>query len=417
MKIQKRPTIQLLILNAFLLLIYFIIFLNFKAGINTTVMFSTSDSGCYLAVGNWIFEQKETIQTALNPFMYPLLLKFFLIIGDVYGVWLFQFFLWIVSINMVFLSIKRVSNIILAYIGAFFLSVNITYTALTLHALSDVTAVFVICWLIFYLTGNSFDFKRAKCFYILVFFFSILSVIKPIFFPVLIFCIVIIFPVFYLKSFIKDAKKYLILAALLPVIIQFSIMAAKHHEFSLSTKGKITLNQYFFAQGYASAEKISIDEARPIVKDKSFGFMLSYMFNHFKIFSNNFKDNIIIENLKGAPYILVNPPQFKHPFFYSFMNKLNKFFFRLHQIFILPCLLLLYYFAKQHSSFLKPFLVFYVLFWYLVLMMGITFWQGDRYTVSIEPLWIIIYAMVVYQLFSSSLFKSVRFNRIKNKNN
>ncbi|MBI5218488.1 MAG: hypothetical protein HY958_06110 [Bacteroidia bacterium] len=368
-------------------------------------MFSSPDSKDYLAVGNWIFEQKETIQTMFNPFMFPLLLKFFLIIGGVKGVWLFQFFLWIGSINLLFFSLKRASNIFMAFIGTILFSINLSYIALTLHALADVTSTFIISWLIFYLTGKSFDFKKAQCFYILVLFFSILSGIKPIFFPILIFCIAIVFPLFYLKSFLRDTKKYLLLIVLIPVIIQFSIMVVRHHTFSLSTKGLFTLNQYFFAQGYAAAENITIDEARPIIKDKSLGFMLPYMLNHLQIFSSNFKDNIILENLKGPPTFLAYPPEYKHQLFYTFMDKLNKLFFQFHLLFILPCLFLLYYLAKRHSSLLKYYLVFYVLFWYLVLMTGIAFWQGDRYNISFEPFWIIMYAMVIHQLTCTTLTK------------
>ena len=412
---NKKLTIQLLILNTFLLLVYFTVFINLKTGVNAVIMFSSSDSLCYLAVGNWIFEQKETIQTMLNPYMFPFLLKFFLIIGGIKAVWFFQFLLWIGSINLLFFSIKRITNIFLAYIGAILLAVNLSFIALTLHALSDVTATFGISFLIFYLTTNSFDYKKIKSFYILVLFFSILSVIKPIFFPILILIIVIVFQFFYLKSFIKDNKKHLLFVALIPVIIQFSIMVIKHDKFTLSTKGSVTLNQYFFAQGYAAAECITIDEAKPIIKGKSTGFMLSYILNHIKIFSINFKDNIIRENLRGAPTFLSYPPGYKHPFFYATMNKLNKLFYQLHIIFILPCLFLIYYLVKRNHKLLRPYIILYLIFWYLVLMMGIAFYQGDRYNVSIAPLWIIIYAVVFHQLTSKTfyIFLKEKFNKIK----
>ncbi len=405
---NKKQSIQLLILNVFLLLVYFTVFINLKTGVNAVIMFSSSDSLCYLAVGNWIFEQKETIQTMLNPYLFPFLLKLFLIIGGVKAMWFFQFILWIGSINFLFFSLKRVTNIYLAYIGALLLAVNLSYIALTLHALSDVTATFVISWLIYYLTDTSFDFKKIKSFYTIVLFFSILSVIKPIFFPILILLIVIVFQFVYLKSFLKDNKKYLLFIVLIPVIIQFSIMVIKHDRFSLSTKGTATLNQYFFAQGYAIAENITIDEAKPIVKGKSTGFMLSYMLNHFKIFITNFKDNIIRENIRGVPTFLSYPPGYKHPFFYATMNKMNKLFYQLHIIFILPCLFLFYYLKKKNTLLLKPYFIFYLIFWYLVLMMGIAFYQGDRYNVSIEPLWIIIYAIVFHQLTRKSFLQFIK---------
>lgn len=402
---NKKITLQLFILNLFLLTVYFSVLINLKTGVNAFIMFSTPDSNDYLAVGNWIFEQKETIQTKLIPFLFPLLLKVLIIIGGVTAVWFFQFLLWAGSINFLFLSVKNISNTYLAYIGAFLISVNLSYIALTLHALSDVTAAFVISWLIFCITRNSFDFKKVQCFYIIILFFSILSVLKPIFFPILILCVTVIFPLFYLKRFLRDTRKYLLPVVLTPVIIQFSIMIFKHHTFSLSTKGSFTLNQYFFAQGYAETENISIDEVKPAIKDKSFGFMFFYMLNHPKIFCSKFFDNIVMGNLKGSPTFLTYPPEYKHPVFYGIMKKLNNLFFLLHLLFILPCLFMIFYSVKRRLSLVKPFLFFYALFWYLVLIMGIAFWQGDRYTITIQPIWIIIYSIVICQLICKTLIK------------
>jgi len=31
--------------------------------------------------------------------------------------------------------------------------------------------------------------------------------------------------------------------------------------------------------------------------------------------------------------------------------------------------------------------------------MGIAFWQGDRYIIAFQPLWIILYSMVTFKLY------------------
>jgi len=399
MILTNKRVSQFIILNLFLITFYFLVYLSLKTTANDYIMFSSPDSRDYLSVGNWIFEHIYTDQTLFNPVLYPFILKLSLILFGVKGVWLLQFFFWIVSINFLFYSIKHVINKLFAYIGAGVLSVNLSYIALTLHALTDVMVTFIICMLIFYLSKKIIDFKKSHFFCIVLLFFSFLSITKPVFFPVFLILLFIVFPVFYLKDFSRNRSKFLFIIALMPVIIQMSLMVSRHNTFNLSAKGTFIFESVYFAQGFADVNNITIEEATEIVKSQSSKFKLFFILDNKKVFITKFFKNIISENITGRPTFLAYPPEYKHDIFYIIMIIQNWSFLILHLLFLLPCLYLLQFLVKTKSSLLGFSSFLLLFFYYLVLVMGITFWQGDRYTILFQPLWIILYSLVIFKLY------------------
>jgi len=399
MVLTNKRASQFIFLNLCLIIFYFLIYLSLKISANDIIMFSSPDSRDYLSIGNWIFEHIDTDQTLYNPILYPFILKLSLILFGVKGIWLLQFFFWIASINFLFYAIKQVTNKLIAFIGAGVLSVNLSYIALTIHALTDVMVTFTICAFIFYLSKRIKDFKKSRSFCIVLLFFSFLSIIKPVFFPVFLFLIFLVFPVFYFKDFSRNKNKFLLFIALMPIILQLSLMVFRHNTFNLSAKGDLTFKNFYFAQGFAEVNKISLDEAIEIVKSQSSKSMLFFILDNKTVFVTNFFYNIISENITGRPTFLDYPPGYRHVIFYIIMIIQNWFFLILHLLFLIPCLYLIFLLKKTKSSILGFYSFLLFLFYYLVLIMGIAFWQGDRYIIAFQPLWIILYSMVSFKLY------------------
>lgn len=397
MKLTDVKVRQFIFLNLYLLAIYFLVFLNLKTSVNYFILFSSPDSQDYHEVGNWIFENRFTDQTLNNPVLYPFLLKLLLILFDVEGVWFVQFLFWVTSINFLFYAIWRITNKHFAYIGAVILSLNLSYIALTLHALTDVTVTFLICWMIFYLSKRVDGFRKINIFYIVLLFFSILTIIKPVFYPALLILLIVVFPLYYFKDFLRSRRKYLLIAVLLPVIFQMCLMLIKHNTLSLSTKGAVTFKLYFYAQSYAEVNNMSVEEAMVVVRNEPQGSMIPFLLDNKILIVKKFWENIFFENITGKPTFLDFPPGYRSKIFYYVMQLENWFFLLLHFLFFIPGLYLLFNLWKTKSPMLGFYSFLLLLFYYLVLITGIAFWQGDRYTVSFQPFWIIIYLYVIFQ--------------------
>ncbi|MEO8663945.1 MAG: glycosyltransferase family 39 protein [Ignavibacteria bacterium] len=400
--LRNKNLRQIILFNLCLTVLYFIVLLNLKTGIDYFIMFSTPDSKDYLSVGNWIFESIPTDQTINNPVLYPIILKSLMSLFGVPGVWFVQFLFWLGSVNFLFYTIKRITDKRFAYIGSAVFAVNLSFIALTLHALADVTVTFLIGMMINYMTKRLCDFKSPGFFYVVLLFFSLLSIIKPVFFPVLLFLLLVIFPLFYFKSFIKSRRKYLLILVLLPVLFQISIMLYKHNTFSISEKGTSTFKLFFYAQCYADLNNIAIEDAMNIVKKDPAGPHLNFFIENKYLVAKNFFNNIVFENITGKATFLDFPPGYRSKIFYYVMELENRFFLILHLIFLAPCLYVLFRLWKLRSPVLGFYCFLLFLFYYLVLVTGIAFWQGDRYTVSFQPLWIVLYLFVIFSLYFHS---------------
>src|SRR5258708_7439540 len=107
----KAKTADLIFLNLIIIIIYFIVFANLKTGVNENIMFSTPDSKSYLHVANYFINGIETDNAVLiRPFLYPLIILVSFKTFGAYGLWVVQLLFWIVSINLLFLSLKKITG-------------------------------------------------------------------------------------------------------------------------------------------------------------------------------------------------------------------------------------------------------------------------------------------------------------------
>ena len=131
------------------------------------------------------------------------------------------------------------------------------------------------------------------------------------------------------------------------------------------------------------------------------------MLDNKKLIAGNFINNILFQNITGPATFLVYPTGYENMFLFRMMKLENHFFLVLHFLFLIPCILFIFYLKKTKSNKFAYFSFLLLMFYYMVLITGIAFWQGDRYTISFQPLWILIYLFVVYS------FYSVKFNSVK----
>ena len=81
-----------------------------------------------------------------------------------------------------------------------------------------------------------------------------------------------------------------------------------------------------------------------------------------------------------------------------FMRKTNRTYLYIHAIMILPFLI---YLTNYGLSNTKRFwgLFFLTSFgFYIVVTSGVIFWQGDRILLSLLPIWVFFYSLIINQL-------------------
>jgi hypothetical protein len=128
-------------------------------------MFWYNDSHTYLAVADWIGSGTPTPYTGTRPFLYPLLILLPYRLAGAYGIWCLQTAMWVASGTMLFTAVIRLSRSIwIASAGTLFFAANVTLMLLTLHALTEVTAVFLLCLGLTIATGGMTDSQKTKPF-------------------------------------------------------------------------------------------------------------------------------------------------------------------------------------------------------------------------------------------------------------
>ena len=376
---------------------YFSIVLSFDGIHNLSdTMFLTLDSRAYRAVGNWLFGIENTNQTIVRPFFYPLMLNLSRSFAGIYGIWCYQFLLWILSGVLLYQSIKKATNsIALSLGGVFIFASNLTLVLLTLHALTEVTVTFLLTILIL-LIINKQKYKDCHYWLLVIFIVSLLTVTKPLFTILLFAVLVYRIPVLILN--IRKGKYKLrllgyVALALCPVLVQLSIMEVKHNEFAVSQIGGITAKEYYFASLYGAVNNISVDQAREQIRSFDQKEMLVCLSNHYEASFHTYYE-ILTENDKMRSQY-VNYPN-PHPHLSNYMETINKVYFRLHVLMILPSVIvLIVLFKRRHWIDLEMVLSLMFPISLIVLLSGITYWQGDRIVLPSLPLWIMLYVLIL----------------------
>lgn len=369
-------------------------------------MFSTPDSQEYLNVSNEIFNFSVTELSDKRPFLYPLLIMLSYKPMGVFGLWGLQFLFWLVSINLIYLSVKRITgNRKISLTASLIIALNLSYLALTLHGLTEVTTIFLLSLLIFFISFN-IDKKHTLFFlHVCLLLVSLLTVVKPLFFIPAILVLFVILPIFYLKQYISRPQ-YLtwLVISIAPLFFQMTIMKAKHGSFSISNIGSTTFRAYILTQGlyknnYSVLNKPSYYEVQKKALNLSSMEAASYILKNKTIFLNLYFNNIK-ENINASPTFLLFPKDFGHELFARYMKNVNRIYYYFHILFFLPVVLSIFSVLRRKETEWLVLMVFSsFLTYYILLSSGISFWQGDRLVISSLPIWIFLYSLVLKYIF------------------
>lgn len=403
---------DLFLLNYLLITIYIIVFINLKMAIKENIMFSTVDSVTYWLTSQEFYKFSVKGYSELRPFLYPLIIVIIHKLFGIIGIWLMQLFFWIISINLLFLSIKKITNNrLLSFAGSLIIALNVSFIVLTIHALTEATTIALLSLLIYYVACNVTKVKTLKFFHISLFILVLLAVIKPIFFTPILILLFIILPVYHLKKYIQNPKNFIKLILIItPLLFQLTIMKVKYNTFSFSNIGSESFRLYYFTQGIQQNNTISLAEARAIAKNLTPEEVYSYLFNNKMVYTKIYLQNLH-NAVKSVPCFILYPYSFYQEDVVNYMIIVNTFYYYFHFIFLIPVLVFIYfaYRRRELNYYLVPLIFSSFLAYYFLLASAISFGEGDRHVLISLPLWVFLYTMILDFIFKKNgLFKIIR---------
>ena len=387
---------DLCVLNILLVVVYFSLYAFLNIQIDEKTMFATHDSGTYLNVTHWMQGTSDSTDIQIRPYLYPAILLALYEGTGPYGLWLFQFLCWIISINLIFLSIKRFSpKKIFAFIGAGFAALNFSYVLLTFHALPEVVTTFLLSVYLYYISGNIKNWHNLDFFQTSLLILVLLAVLKPLFFLIVIFLLLVIFPIFYFRQYLAKPRKFLLLLLVLsPMILQIIIMKINFDSWNVSKIGGNTFRDYFFAEGLQQINQIKYEDAVKKAQEFSVQEQMQFILAHKLTYLNLYLGNLK-ENIDGEP-VFLEVPVF-HKAIYKFTTNLNTVYFYLHLLFLIPVIITILKTIKdKESEFTYLLLGTAIILYFILLTSGISFWQGDRLVMPSLPVWIFLYFLVIH---------------------
>ncbi|MCW3072380.1 MAG: hypothetical protein JWO44_2270 [Bacteroidetes bacterium] len=397
MKISLRT--ELLILNLLLIAAYFIAFSGLTISISKEIMFSTNDALTYLDVANLGTRLSGTDALAIRPFLYPLIVALAYKTLGAYGLWFLQLLFWLAAASFLFLSLKKLSNSFIAFIAALLFALNLSCITLTLYALTEITTIMLLSFLLYFISHAIERRNELGFIHRLLLIFVLLTVIKPLFYPVVLVIVFIVLPLFYFKQYRLLSKKlFTLLLVLSPMLLQQSFMKMRYGQFRVSMIGDITIRDYFFADGFAAINKISRDSALIAVNKFEPKQVNSYILGHPQDFKEVYLTNLK-NNCNGYPQYLDYPINTGNKHYIGFMAGMNDLYYQSHFIFIPLILLVVFLLARSRRiNEMIVLLIPLLLSYYILLSSGISTYQGDRLTISAFPLWLFSYLLTVWYL-------------------
>lgn len=383
-----------ILLNYIILVIYFIVFVYMNLEINDGHMFSTVDSYTYRSTSMEFYKLTEKGFSELRPFLYPLII---LTVGNlfgVYGIWILQFIFWLLSVNFLFAALKTITaKKWLGWLGALYMAFNVSYIVLTTDALTESFSIFLISILIYFISKNLSQIRTARVFNGVILILVLLCVTKPIFYVHIMFLLLIVFPFFYLKRFVEKPKSFImLLLCLLPLVYQVAMMKLKYNTFSVSNIDTDSFRAYLMAQGVEHNNNISLEEARAITRQMSTGEVLSYLTDNLGVYTKIYLTNLY-NAIHSLPCFIMYPNSYYQSEVIYYMQFVNGIYFYTHLVFI-PIVLIFIFLCFRSSDlkeYLFPIILFSMLSYYILLMTGFSFNEGDRHGIISLPLWIFIY--------------------------
>ncbi len=371
-----------------------------------TKMFSSPDAKEYLSVGNEFFHLSEVGYSETRPFLFPLVIKSINSIFGINGIWLIQFGFWLISVNLIYYCILNFTqNKFLSVLGFILIGANLSFLSLTYHALTEVSVIFILTVLLYYFSKARNKNESLNSIFLFLAGFSILSVIKPLFFIPFIITGIIAIVFFGKEIFFKVKNVLLIGLILLPIVLQVSVMKLKYGSLQVSRISTLTFKKYFVAEliNNLNVEENANDSWQKSVDQSmalSNGKIVTLLTENKTKVVHQFAHNVY-ENLNGFPTFLSFPETNSNSsFLLSFMIGFNHVFFFIHLLFLPLLTIVIFNLIRERKT--QKLLVFtslLVIHLYIIFSSGISFWSGDRLLLIDIPIWITLYAMTMNYCF------------------
>jgi hypothetical protein len=380
------------------LAIYFLVFFSLKIGVAQEIMFSSPDSQEYLVTGAEFLQREPAGFSHTRPFLFPVLLYGVHHILGVVGIWAMQLLMWLASLVLLYVSILNATrSVVLAVLGGTLMAINFTLIALTLHGLTEVLTIFLLTVLLHVISHRTFSGGRLKRFHAMVLILVVLTVVKPLFFPMVLVLVLGVAPLFHFRKYVARPQQLVVLLLVLaPLLFQMGWMKAKHDSFSVSQISSRTFKEYLLAQTISNEEGIplemAIEQARTFTPAEVRGYTLSSKGPMLDQFWQN-----VNENTTSISTLLLYPPGHEHPALAAAMGTMNTRYMVAHKFFLLPmlALLALHLVRRAASNRILQLVVAGTLTYFILFTSGISAYQGDRLTLPALPLFLFLYAMVI----------------------
>lgn len=396
MSFIPRESKQLVLVGGVAILGYALMWAAFGYGISDEVLFGSVDAKEYRAVGDWILHGTPTDNTLTRPYLYPLLLGISHTLGGAFGTWMMQALAWLTAVLAVFVATSRATGSVrVAWLTSGLVMSNLSFFALTFQALTETTTCALLALLVLFAVCYRKRSRSVPYFVITVLFLSLLSLLRPVFMPLLLVWLFVVGPLFHLREFVeRPAALFQVLLALSLLLPQFLIMHQRHDHVGISAIGGATFRNYLFARSYAELEGLDLEGAQATVKGMSSGEMRSIMMDSpstfIGLFATHLEDNLYY----AGGYTLEMADGHEHPTGTWIMDRLNKLYCILHVIMLIPCLVVLVRYAEVDNRQALALGLSTILL--ILLSSGISFWQGDRLTLPTIVVWPLLYAWVIH---------------------
>ena len=390
---------QLVLLNAVAILSFILCWIWLGFELSEEAMFSSNDSGSYLDVAKWILQGEETLATSIRPIFYPILIGIPYLIFGATGIWVLQFACWLITVNLTFLSAKKWSNNPrVGWLATIGIILNLSFIALTFHALTEVVTTALLAVLFYHVVSYSKKYDEVKFGVKLLLIFVALTLVKPAFFYPTIFCFILVL-FGYRKSYRVTPKKLIFpLLIIIPILLQMTIVQVRHGSFTVSKIAGVTFEHYYYAQCVRNIEGIEDNqESIAFVDEMSSGERKDYILEHKGVFVAQFAENVIL-NLKSDPVFLDGEYVDKSDLAFNYMRYYNVFALLVNVLGIaLLSILFLRAFFKRDKEVWIPLLCIGGLSSYFLFTTGLSFWQGDRLVLPAIALWMPLFAVLFYR--------------------
>lgn len=389
---------QLLVLNLLAVIVYIVFAFVANANISEELAFYSHDSRCYRSVSNWIFESAESSHIEVRPYLYPLFLGITLKIG-VWFLILSQALMWLVTVNLTFLSANIILNKKkLSWLPTLIVLLNFSLIGMSFHALTEVITTFLLSILIYITVKKKDKLLGFNFLYKLLFLLALLTIIRPVFYPILILATLAII-VLKFKPLIRRGLNILFLFLVIsPVLLQLAIMYKNYNVFTVSNVGSNTFKYYFVAQIHQNVSHLTRKESIDLVSGTSPIEDKMFVFNHLKLSAHEFLFNVK-NNINAVSYYSKDLLNNRNTFFSGLMKKINNLYLKIH-VFFFPVVLVVFLVSLFYSRIDLPILIILSLISYgVILSSGLSFHQGDRLVLPVIAVWPILYLISAKKMF------------------